>query len=168
MNVTRKLLTLVLALTMALSLNSTVFAENLEEGAQTEKAAVSTETEVPEEPTEAEPTEERVEEPTTVELVEESTKAEPAEEQVEEPTAVASAEETIEEEPIEAEPVEEPTAFTSPRSGSVIASGTCGANLTWVLTDDYTLTISGKGAMDASPSWFKREFQVLCKQKKLI
>ena len=29
-----------------------------------------------------------------------------------------------------------------------IASGTCGENLTWVLTDDGTLTISGTGAMD--------------------
>jgi len=30
---------------------------------------------------------------------------------------------------------------------SEIASGTCGENLTWVLTDDGTLTISGTGAM---------------------
>ena len=29
-----------------------------------------------------------------------------------------------------------------------VASGTCGNNLTWVLTDDYTLTISGTGDMD--------------------
>ena len=31
--------------------------------------------------------------------------------------------------------------------GSEVASGTCGDNLTWVLTDDGTLTISGTGEM---------------------
>ena len=40
-----------------------------------------------------------------------------------------------------------------------VASGTCGTNLTWVLTDDGTLTISGRGAMydwsDASSTpWY--------------
>ena len=33
-------------------------------------------------------------------------------------------------------------------SASEIASGTCGENLTWVLTDDGTLTIKGEGRMD--------------------
>lgn len=32
-------------------------------------------------------------------------------------------------------------------SAETIASGTCGENVTWVLTDDGTLTISGEGAM---------------------
>lgn len=33
-------------------------------------------------------------------------------------------------------------------AASVVASGTCGESLTWVLTDDGTLTISGEGEMD--------------------
>ena len=36
-----------------------------------------------------------------------------------------------------------------------IASGTCGANLTWTLTEDGTLTISGTGSMEngQTPAW---------------
>ncbi len=37
---------------------------------------------------------------------------------------------------------------------SIVASGTCGKNLTWTLDDQGTLTISGTGAMTASP-WRK-------------
>ena len=37
-------------------------------------------------------------------------------------------------------------SLTAPAS-DVLASGTCGENLTWVLTDDGVLTISGTGAM---------------------
>ena len=33
-------------------------------------------------------------------------------------------------------------------AADTVASGTCGENLTWVLTDDGTLTISGKGEME--------------------
>ncbi|MBR7188641.1 MAG: hypothetical protein IKD53_08810, partial [Clostridia bacterium] len=33
------------------------------------------------------------------------------------------------------------------------SSGTCGANLTWVLDDEGTLTISGTGAMTNYSSW---------------
>ena len=33
-------------------------------------------------------------------------------------------------------------------AADTVASGTCGTNLTWVLTDDGTLTISGKGEME--------------------
>ncbi len=40
--------------------------------------------------------------------------------------------------------------FETISSVKEIASGTCGDNLTWVLTDDGTLTISGTGAM---PDW---------------
>ncbi len=47
---------------------------------------------------------------------------------------------------------------------TVIASGTCGDNLTWELTDDGTLTISGTGAMtnysyDSAP-WFSNRFSI--------
>lgn len=37
----------------------------------------------------------------------------------------------------------------SASAATEVASGTCGANLTWVLDDAGTLTISGTGAMDA-------------------
>ncbi|MBR3704736.1 MAG: leucine-rich repeat protein [Oscillospiraceae bacterium] len=40
------------------------------------------------------------------------------------------------------------TGALSARAAEEVASGTCGENLTWVLTDDGTLTISGTGAMD--------------------
>lgn len=36
---------------------------------------------------------------------------------------------------------------------SVTASGTCGDNLTWALTEDGTLTISGEGEMDYDGFW---------------
>ncbi|MBR4079838.1 MAG: leucine-rich repeat domain-containing protein, partial [Christensenellaceae bacterium] len=51
---------------------------------------------------------------------------------------------------------EEPEA---PEDNTDIASGTCGENLTWVLSEDGTLTISGSGYMtdysDASPAPWK-------------
>ena len=33
-------------------------------------------------------------------------------------------------------------------STTIVASGTCGDNLTWALDDEGTLTISGEGEMD--------------------
>ena len=43
-------------------------------------------------------------------------------------------------------------------SEDAIASGTCGENLTWTLTEDGTLTISGEGEMECykwnSPPWY--------------
>ena len=41
------------------------------------------------------------------------------------------------------------------QAAGVLASGACGADLTWTLTDDGLLTISGTGAMDSSykASW---------------
>ena len=51
---------------------------------------------------------------------------------------------------VDASMSEEPAGEQDGNSG-VIASGTCGAdsdNLTWVLTDDGTMTISGEGAME--------------------
>ena len=38
-------------------------------------------------------------------------------------------------------------SLSSEANAKQVASGTCGDNLTWVLTDDGTLTISGKGKM---------------------
>ncbi|MBR3704125.1 MAG: leucine-rich repeat protein [Oscillospiraceae bacterium] len=37
----------------------------------------------------------------------------------------------------------------TPEGPALIASGTCGENLTWTLTDDGTLTISGEGEMES-------------------
>ena len=37
--------------------------------------------------------------------------------------------------------------ITASAESAVVASGTCGDNLTWVLTEDGTLTISGTGPM---------------------
>ena len=56
---------------------------------------------------------------------------------------------------------EEPAAEDEPVLLSMTASGTCGDNLTWTLTDDGTLTISGTGSMtgysyDEAPWYSKR------------
>lgn len=48
-------------------------------------------------------------------------------------------------------PVQDENALNSAATVStVLESGTCGDNLTWILTDDLTLTISGNGPMDTS------------------
>jgi len=36
---------------------------------------------------------------------------------------------------------------------TIIDQGTCGSDLTWILTDDYTLTISGSGEMNEGTPW---------------
>ena len=43
------------------------------------------------------------------------------------------------------------TSEIEPAGASVVASGTCGENLTWKLNDEGTLTISGTGEMTDSP-----------------
>lgn len=56
----------------------------------------------------------------------------------------------------------------SPTTMNVVDSGTCGQNLTWVLDENGTLTISGTGAMhdywevrnDDSPPWVKYNLDV--------
>ena len=50
-------------------------------------------------------------------------------------------------EPATEVPAEELT-LEAPKLSSAAASGTCGADLTWTLDDEGTLTISGNGAMD--------------------
>ena len=55
------------------------------------------------------------------------------------------------------------TALVSPISAhakqELPASGTCGKDMVWELTQDGCLTISGKGKMDKDPAWldYKRE-----------
>ena len=55
------------------------------------------------------------------------------------------------------------TDSTAHATGTVIASGSCGAdgdNVTYVLTDDGTLTISGSGAMGDYPLWYDNSIQI--------
>lgn len=42
-------------------------------------------------------------------------------------------------------------SITVAASSNVVAEGTCGQGVTWVLTEDGTLTVSGNGAMDDYP-----------------
>ena len=60
---------------------------------------------------------------------------------------VASAE-GITEPDAETQPLEVDALSPAAAEGTVVASGTCGDNLTWTLDDVGTLTISGTGAMD--------------------
>ena len=62
------------------------------------------------------------------------------------------------EEPETAEVNTEVSAYAS--GTAVTASGTCGENVTWTLTEDHTLTISGTGNMESYRS--KRPWQEFC------
>ena len=142
----KKLLAMFMAFALTFQLVTPVFAEEIEETqAATETMEVETEAPVTEVPTT---------EPTTTDAMEtaapEETSA-PTEPQTttEVTEATASTEETI----ATTEPTEEttePALDLLAEEENVIASGTCGAqgdNLTWVLTGDGTLTISGNGKM---------------------
>ena len=132
----KKGLAFLLALTLVFQLAAPAFAETLpDETEGTTAVTEATETEPP--ATEAEPTEE----PT----VEAATETVAPTEATFAPTEATSATE---------EPSEETEATESTyalmEDSDVVASGTCGAdgdNLTWVLTGDGTLTISGSGKM---------------------
>ena len=132
----KKGLAFLLALTLVFQLATPAFAETLPD--ETEGTTAVTET-METEPlaTEALPTEEPTMEATTETVA-------PTEAAVA-PTEATSATE---------EPSEETEATESTyalmEDSDVVASGTCGAdgdNLTWVLTGDGTLTISGSGKM---------------------
>ncbi len=130
----KKGLAFLLALTLVFQLATPAFAETLPD--ETEGTTAVTETMETEPPaTEAEPTEE----PT----VEAATETVAPTETTFAPTETTSATE----EPSEETETTEPT-YVLTEDSDVIASGTCGAdgdNLTWVLTGDGTLTISGSG-----------------------
>ena len=121
----KKLFALLMALTMTVQLVMPVWADAVEEG--------------PKETTEA------------VEEVQETTEATEETEVPEETEETDATEETA-----EAEPTEE-TEEALPEAGvvedvaaleaGVVASGTCGENLSWVLDEDGTLMISGEGEM---------------------
>lgn len=129
----KKLFALLMALTMTVQLVTPAWADAVEEGPEESTEAVEVvqetteateETEVPEETEETEATEEVTEETT-----EETAEAEPTEE--------------TEEALPEAGVVEDVAALEA----GVVASGTAGENLTWVLDEDGVLTISGQGKM---------------------
>ena len=139
----KKLLALFMAFTLTFQLVTPVFAEEIEETqAATEAVEVETETPTTEIPT----TEPPVPETAAPEETSAPTEPQPTTEVTE---VTASTEETI----AATEPTEEttePALDLFAEDGNVIASGTCGAqgeNLTWVLTEDGTLTISGNGQM---------------------
>lgn len=126
----KKLLALLMAIAVTFQLVTPVFAdtEGTEEATAPTEAVVETKapTEAPAEETTA-PTEE------TTAPTEETSEPTEATEETEEAT-----EETVEDIALFAD------------NGDVIASGVCGENgdnLTWVLTGDGTLTISGSGGM---------------------
>ena len=140
----KKLFALLMALTMTVQLVTPAWADAVEEGPEE-----STETmEVVQETTEA--TEE-------TEVPEETEETE-ATEKVTEPGETT--EETEEALP-EAGGVEDVAALEA----GVVASGTCGENLSWILTEDGVLRISGNGAMpDYSTSsvapWYSKRTKI--------
>ena len=155
----KKLLALLMAFILTFQLVPPVFAEEIEE-TQAATEAVEVETEAP--TTEVPTTEPPVPETDAPEETSAPTEPQTTTEVTE---ATASTEETI----ATTEPTEEttePTLDLFAEDGNVIASGTCGAqgeNLTWVLTDDGTLTISGEGekARSGCPSGQKGEHLAL-------
>ena len=133
----KKLLALWMAFALTFQLVTPVFAEEIEE-TQAATEAVEVETEAP--VTEAPTTEPPVPETAAPEKTSAPTEPQPTTEVTE---AAASTEETT-------TAATEPTLDLLSEDENVIASGECGAdgdNLTWVLTKDGTLTISGEGKM---------------------
>ena len=138
--VMKKLLALFMAFTLTFQLVTPVFAEEIEETqAATEAVEVETEAPVTEAPT--------TETPVPETAAPEGTSA-PTESQATEATeTTASTEETTSATTEPTEETTEPTLDLFAEDGNVIASGICGTNLTWVLTKDGTLNISGNGRM---------------------
>lgn len=138
----KKLLALCMAFTLTFQLVTPVFAEENEE-TQAATEAVEVETEAP-------TTEVPTTEPTTADAMETAAPEETSAPTEPQPTTeVTEATETT----ASTEPTEEttePTLDLFAEDENVIASGNCGIwgdNLTWVLTKDGMLTISGKGNM---------------------
>ena len=159
----KKLLALFMAFTLTFQLVTPVFAEEIEE-TQAATEAVEVETEAP--VTEAPTTEPPVPETAAPEETSAPTEPQPTTEVTE---TTASTEETTTASTEPTEETTEPTLDLFAEDGNVIASGTCGAqgdNLTWVLTEDGTLTISGSGKMQGyiNPSkapWYSNRTKIL-------
>lgn len=152
----KKLFALLMALTMTVQLVTPAWADAVEEGPEESTEAVEVvqetteateETEVPEE-TEAETEETEATEEVTEpeETTEETSEAEPTEE--------------TEEALPEAGVVEDVAALEA----GVVASGTCGENVTWVLDNKGTMTISGNGPMRICDSmlWRSVKGRIVC------
>ena len=159
----KKLLALLMAVTLTFQLVTPVFAEEIEETqAATEAVEVETEAPVTEVPT----TEPPVPETAAPEETSAPTEPQPTTEITE---ATVSTEETTVAATEPTEETTEPALDLFAEDGNVIASGTCGAqgdNLTWVLTEDGTLTISGSGEMQGyiNPSkapWYSNRTKIL-------
>jgi hypothetical protein len=50
-----------------------------------------------------------------------------------------------------------PDPDPTPPSETIVASGTCGKSLNWILSEDGTLRITGTGNMDEDPTWPKEQ-----------
>ena len=151
----KKLFAMFLALTMTFQLMTPVWAD----GAGEEPEKVTEASEVAEE---VEETGEDVPEEETTEATEEELPEETAEETEEVPTG-ETVPETTEAEETQPETVEETAGMLAE---DVIDSGTCGDDLTWMLTQDGTLTISGSGRMweytDFSTApWYKNREDII-------
>ena len=150
----KKLFAMFLALTMTFQLMTPVWAD----GAGEEPEEVTEASEVVEE---VEETGEDVPEEETTETTEEEIPEETAEvptESEEVPT-----EETVPETTEAEETVEETAGMLAE---DVIDSGTCGDDLTWMLTQDGTLTISGNGRMwgyigSSTAPWYKNRENII-------
>ena len=165
----KKLLAWLMAVTLTFQLVTPVFAEEIEETqAATEAVEVETEAPVTEIPT-TEPTTTDAMETAAPEETSAPTEPQPTTEVTEATETTASTEETTS---AATEPIEEttePTLDLFAEDENVVASGTCGAqgeNLTWVLTENGTLTISGSGKMqDYSDSsvapWYTKRTKIL-------
>ena len=151
----KKLFAMFLALTMTFQLMTPVWAD----GAGEEPEEVTEASEVAEE---VEETGEDVPEEETTETMKEEIPEETAEEPEEVPTE-ETVPETTEAEETQPETVEETAGMLAE---DVIDSGTCGDDLTWVLTQDGTLTISGTGEMGECPGigaapWYKNRENIV-------
>lgn len=158
----KKLLALLVAVSLTFQLVTPVFAEEIEETqTATEAVEVETETPVTEIPT--------TEPPVPETAVPEETSA-PTESQATEVTeATASTEESTAASTEPTEETTEPTLDLLSEDENVIAAGTCGYNgdnLIWVLSGDGALTISGEGEMmnysDSSVApWYPHRTKIL-------
>ena len=142
----KKLFALLMALTMTVQLVTPAWADAVEEGPEETTETV----EVVEETTEA------TEETEVPEETEAETEETEAADEVTEPEETT--EETAEAEPTEETeevlPEDEVVEDVAALEAGVVASGTCGENLTWVLGDDGVLTIKGTGEMCSYSSSF--------------
>lgn len=140
----KKLLALLMAFILTFQLVTPVLAEEIEE---TQAAAEAVEVE-----TEAPTTEIPTTEPPVPETAAPEETSAPTESQATEVTeATASTEETTSAATEPTEETTEPALDLFAEEENVIASGECGENgdnLTWKLTEDGTLTISGEGRME--------------------